>query len=499
MVRCLTLADLLHAKGWESVFFCRNHKGNSSSLIRDHGYQVILMDLVQGAWSGGVDHEAWVGDSQCGDAREVIANVKRLGLSADWLVVDHYGLDFRWERMLGEIFHNILVVDDLADRPHDCDILLDQNLPIDPVGRYEKLLPKSTQVLLGPRYALLNPAYALTRTRVRKQAGKVKNVLISLGGTDPGNLTAAVIDSILAVSDHHGYGCIHLNVVIGPGFSGWAKKRQKYFYYKSITFHENVKILAFLMADADLMVGTAGTTTWERMTLNLPSITLVVAKNQRENGQALRHWNYAKVMECLDGFDVEKFRDLFWSLLSGEEKLAESPPEVDGLGCSRILDLMLSVGIRLRKVTSLDADVLYRWSNEPGVRKASLNPDPIPYKTHLDWLEKKLASPETCVFLIGEDLSGCPVGTARFDETGDGWNVNYSVDGNFRGRGWGGKLLRKALDYLKAERNVGLLRAQVKADNLGSRKIIKSLGFVEGAAPGDCLEYWLETGGKKDV
>ena len=161
-MRCLALADALHERGAETHFICRTLPGNLIGVIENKGYSVRCLQQPEAeyvALPGDVSHAEWLGVSWQQDAADVISALGEM--LPQWLIVDHYALDRRWEESLRPHVGNIMVIDDLADRLHDCNILLDQNLYTDMENRYNAKIPSMCTKLLGPRYAMLRPEFSL--------------------------------------------------------------------------------------------------------------------------------------------------------------------------------------------------------------------------------------------------------------------------------------------------------------------------------------------------
>jgi UDP-2,4-diacetamido-2,4,6-trideoxy-beta-L-altropyranose hydrolase len=201
-MRCLTLALSLKTRGAQITFFSRNLPKALTEILSEHKIQLNSLALPKKPTSDGdLDHSTWLGLSQQEDA-EILSDA--LGdADFDWLIVDHYALDFRWEGKLRKHRIKILAIDDLADRRHDCDILLDQNLYSDMEIRYIGLIPTEARVLLGPKYALLRDEFKFAREGINPRLGDVKTVLISFGGVDTKNFTGTVLESLegLALGD----------------------------------------------------------------------------------------------------------------------------------------------------------------------------------------------------------------------------------------------------------------------------------------------------------
>ncbi|HPZ14727.1 MAG TPA: UDP-2,4-diacetamido-2,4,6-trideoxy-beta-L-altropyranose hydrolase, partial [Bacillota bacterium] len=191
VMRCLTLANALARKGVGVSFICREHEGNLCDLIEEQGFTVHRLPAPESSFEADATpaHAAWLGAAWQEDARQTGAVIRTLGIKPTWLVVDHYGLDYRWEEALRPLVGRIFVIDDLADRAHDCDLLLDQNLFADMQTRYAGKVPADCRLLLGPEYALLQPIYAELHDRIPPREGPVRRILISFGGADRDNLT----------------------------------------------------------------------------------------------------------------------------------------------------------------------------------------------------------------------------------------------------------------------------------------------------------------------
>lgn len=286
VMRCLTLADALRARGGQSTFICRPHAGHLLDLIRQRGHIALALAPSDVGFTppSAPAHARWLGTDWASDAAQTR---KALGDQAvDWLVVDHYALDRRWELALRPLAGRTLVIDDLADRSHTCDVLLDQNL-----GRaahdYCDLLPPSTPTLIGPQFALLRAEFAQWRERSlhRRALGQINHLLITMGGVDQGNATGQVLEALKAcVLPAH----LQITVVMGPHAPWLAPvQAQAAAMPWSTRVLVGVNNMAQLMADSDLAIGAAGSTSWERCCLGLPCILLVLADNQREAAAAL--------------------------------------------------------------------------------------------------------------------------------------------------------------------------------------------------------------------
>lgn len=282
--RCLTLADALAAKGATCVFFCRPHDGNLMDFIAVHGHSVIALGKPNETKAGTNKQVTWLGTNWETDAKETIDAIA--GIKPDWLVVDHYALDARWEHMLRPACSNLMVIDDLADTPHECDLLVNQNLGRTPED-YAGLIPVGATALLGPDYALLRPEFATLRpASLERRADPVlRRVLVTLGGVDKDDATTRVLDALngSALSDD-----VTVTIVMGLHAPWLNRVRNRAAAMRLPTeVRIGVRDMAGLMAESDFSIGAGGSTTWERCALGLPSVTVVLAENQRSIANAL--------------------------------------------------------------------------------------------------------------------------------------------------------------------------------------------------------------------
>ena len=282
VMRCLTLADELRWHGAEVVFVCREFTGNLRGYIEEKGYIVHCLPVSDAPEQGdqnietSLKHAAWLGADWQTDVEQVKEIIKGLESPPGWLVVDHYALDERWERYLRPYVKKIMVIDDLADRAHDCDLLLDQNFYENLESRYDDLTSPQCKKLLGPKHALLRSEFKEARKNLRKRDGHVRRIMIFFGGSDPTNETTKALEAISMLNRPD----IAVDVVVGSANPNKDKINKLCASITNVTYHCQVSNMAKLMADADLFIGGGGSTTWERCCLGLPGLIMAVASNQ---------------------------------------------------------------------------------------------------------------------------------------------------------------------------------------------------------------------------
>ena len=322
IMRCLTLADMLKKEGRKVIFICRDLPGNFSDLITQRGYLCRLLKFSKEQKKHYLslpyqdNYPAWLGVSSKGDATETIEYLQ--DKSADLLVVDHYSLDYLWEKACQPYCKKIMVIDDLANRQHHCDIILDHNFYINAEHRYNDLVSADCKKLLGPQYALINPKLQQVKfNRQQKAKGlqpeTIDNIVIFMGGMDPQNYT----DKALAMaikSPQLKHALFH--IVLGKHNSHKLALKQKYAAYDNTVFHIQPDYYFTLLENADLAIGAGGVAQLERMYINLPSVIAEIADNQNKIVSDAITANTAWPFEKFDQIDKFSLESLDVHLLN---------------------------------------------------------------------------------------------------------------------------------------------------------------------------------------
>jgi UDP-2,4-diacetamido-2,4,6-trideoxy-beta-L-altropyranose hydrolase len=262
-MRDLALAQALHRCGSTVEFACRPAPGDSISVLESAGFTVHRL----------LEKEF----SEASDAGEVAHLLDRSRRKCDLLVVDHYGLGSPWESGLRSRASRILVVDDLANRAHDCDVLLDQNLYSDMERRYDGLVPPYCKRLIGPGYALLREEFHRMRPVVRPRKS-IRRILLSMGGADAGNATSKALAAVSLL----GAAELVADVVVGGSNPHAAQVKAQCETLPNTYFHQAVENMAEFVAAADIAISAGGISLWERCYLGLPSVAIAIASNQIE-------------------------------------------------------------------------------------------------------------------------------------------------------------------------------------------------------------------------
>ncbi|MBB1485615.1 UDP-2,4-diacetamido-2,4,6-trideoxy-beta-L-altropyranose hydrolase [Oceanospirillum sediminis] len=343
IMRCLTLADALSKQGHQCHFLCRPHSGHLGDLIIQRGYDLHFLTneqttLEPPALAPLPDHAHWLGTSWQADAQETLTYLSQH--PADWLILDHYALDYRWQNACLSGYNKLMVIDDLADREHLCDLLLDQTY-----GRssqeYYHLVPRHCQFFTGSEYALLRPEFHQWRTFSLKQRHQpeLRNILINLGGVDKDNITGRILKALHASSLPNS---CSLTVVMGPTAPHIdAVKSISTTIKHPCHILQGVNNMAELMAHADFAIGAAGSTSWERCCLGLPTLMIILANNQETIGAQLQAAGAAKTLAISNKLEQQIahcFSQLTPENLSRISQAARTIS--DGQGCSKVLQFL---------------------------------------------------------------------------------------------------------------------------------------------------------------
>ena len=482
VMRCLALAECLRVQGHYCLFLCRDHPGNRIDLVGKRGFDVLPLrnsdcELERGPnHNRDLKHSSWPHVSWEVDLRQV-HNVLEWR-EVDWLVVDHYGLDARWESEARSLCKGVLVIDDLADRDHDCDVLVDQNYQ-QTNTRYVGRTPSVCAHLIGPKYALLGAEYRELHSQVKFRTGKVDRVLVYFGGADVNDITSLVLRTLKT----HCLDQIQVDVVVDSKHPNSRGVQKLVSDEPNFTLHMDLPTLSELMMEADLAIGAAGVVSWERCCLGLPTLVISLAENQKLVAHELHTGKYISWLGHIDELSlVEISQQISRFLVLG---IAESWSRrcwelVDGRGVER-LAFILSAGpeskLEARLATWEDEETLLDWANDPVVRRHAFDQSSITAEEHVKWLHELFANPETKKLFIVQSITGVPLGQVRFDKQGMGWEISYALDRKFRNRGLGANFLSSAISSMGQDLERVQLFGRVKTENVASIRVFEKLGF----------------------
>lgn len=478
LIRCLTLAETLRSRGANATFLCRPLDGAATSRVEASGFDVRYLGNNQtGEYS-----------SEREDAIETLKLIAEYSLTR--VVVDHYDLSLEWETIVSRQVENLTVIEDLTNRQHRCDLLINQNLLSTQAQDYSASLTGVVQTLVGPRYALLQPDYAEIRTLRYNKISDVKRIVVFMGGSDPENSTDFVLRSLTSMN----LNTIEVDVVIGPINPHRSTILQKFQSHRSIKFHVDLPNIATLLASTDMAIGAGGIANWERMCLGVPSVVIDIAENQREICVELAYAGLIEYAGSAHSISATSFENSVAKLILDRVLRSQyslrSQTTVDGLGARRVAETLLPgkpESLTLRTCRAEDVMYYFNWVNDPSVRVSSLNTDPVAWIDHEAWFVARLSDPSCRMFVLCTE--GLPVGQIRFQKVNDSWSINYSLDEYVRSRGWGRYLVERGIAEMKIS-TTGKFIANVKATNIASQKIFEQLGFVRSDLSGTAVEQF---------
>lgn len=316
LMRCLSLALALKARNVEVGFLCRSLPGFPIELVTGNGFSVHRIEP-----SCSQDEDAFISSEYLRQE------------SCQWVIVDHYSLDYRWQQRIRRKVQRIAVIDDLANRNHDCDLLIDQNLFPDTECRYQQLVPEHCLKLLGPQYALLRPEFRKLREDTKHEFNDLKRVLIGFGGGDDHGEIVKALNGIELL----GITLEQTDVVVGDSHPNPATIKAKCQNTVNCRFHHPAKSIAALMVRSDLAIGAGGSMIWERCCLGLPALVTITADNQVEVTQMVADFGAIINMGRGENLQAEDYQQAMMNLTPAAiKRMSERAAGlVDGLGAQR--------------------------------------------------------------------------------------------------------------------------------------------------------------------
>jgi UDP-2,4-diacetamido-2,4,6-trideoxy-beta-L-altropyranose hydrolase len=358
VMRCLTLATALRERGAAVQFVCRALHGNLCATIQQQGFAVHTLPTpskqeTERLCSASL-YERWLGVPWERDAQETATLCHKA--EPTWLVVDHYGIDARWHAQLRPLVQRILCIDDIANRPLDCDIVLDQNFYDNAHERYRPHVAPQTTMLLGPTYALLREEFRQKRDfahygahyqdqqpeQQHEHGGKIHRIFVFFGGSDPSNETAKAVYALQNLV-RAGF-ALQADIVVGIANPHKDQIEALCKAMPQTQFHCQVPNMADIMLRADLALGAGGSTTWERCCLGVPTLAVIIAENQREMTETAARHGIQHNLGWHTELTAERVAETIQEYVAKPEALrrmsAKAQQLVDGCGVWRVVEAM---------------------------------------------------------------------------------------------------------------------------------------------------------------
>lgn len=464
--RCITLANKLAEYSIKCIFFVRNISKNLLEIL-DKEFEVILLDRLDHTFSTTDEYSRWLGVNQRFDAEEFIACARPGNFKG--VVVDHYGLGHHWERAVQDNFRFVLVLDDLANREHICNLLVDQS-----IGRkascYSSLAPQICTLLVGPKYALLRDEFSSDFSGCKKRY----DILINFGGADKDNYTEHVLGKLAKSANMHKHS---IKIIIGSDYPytlGLERRIEELgLKFKLV---ENPNNVAREISECRIAIGAGGVSLLERSALGVPSIIYAVADNQKHicaeyerqglgsvirKGESDEHVRLASIVDAT----------LNPQILSNRSHL--NSDFVDANGTDRVVARLLKEFEFLTEVeaTIEDTKFVYECRYEKTDTSLYVNSTVPSYDCHMNWFSKNLVKKD-CIHIIFK----CgleKIGYVRLDREKNYSDVSIYIHVKYRRRGFAEIMLSKILNRFETQR----LRASVHVKNEASLRVFLNCAF----------------------
>ena len=478
VMRCLAFAKTMTGLGWECAFAVGVETPATVPALARSGYEILIVGAAPK------------------DQTKILS--QRFIDAVDWLVIDHYGFDASFEILFRVVARHIMVIDDLADRPHDCDILLDQG-PGRQSRDYSDLVPAHTHVLAGPGYALLDPAYGAYRDGSPPGSPDSRgSIYVSFGATDPHNATVSGLD---ALEESGAGGPVH--VVLGAAAPHRAAVKKRLEAWRSEAFlHIDVAEIIPLLAVSRLGLGAGGVSALERCCCGVPSMIAITADNQRAAAAGFRT---AGAAEPIDFGNIAEAARHIAETSTHPDRLARMSAAgqilCDGRGARRVAMVLApersgkDAPVWLRPATAADEETILEWQTSPGARRFARNPELPDAATHAAWMQATLNDPEILLNII--ECGSRPAGVLRLDRRParaslPAYEVSILIAPDHHREGIGKAALALARRLVPGV----VLLAAVHRDNAASQALFGAAGYV---ADGGGFALWPDSASQQTL
>ena len=479
VMRCLGLSQAWQDSGGLSIFAMAEDTPSLQQRLRDEGIEAMHLPVCAGT----------VEDAE--RTRDLASKT-----NADWIVVDGYQFGSAYQSQIKTAGSKVLFMDDYVHaEPYSADLVLNQNLQASP-SLYAKRAP-STQLLLGPRFAMLRREFRPWRNWERENPAMGRRILVTMGGSDPDNLTAKVIEAIQNLA----YPALEATILVG-GSNPHLRSVGELIRGQKLPIRLVIDAcnVSEWMTWADVAVAGAGTTFWEMCFLGLPGLLLVLAPNQEKIAETAERMGIAWILDKQSQASASAIAEKLNELLNSENvrkiQSANGRKLVDGRGAGRVVAFLS--GLNLRRTVDSDCETFWDWANDPGARAASFRSKAISWEEHAKWFRAKMADPQSILY-TATNKDGDRVGEVRYQIEGKRAQLSISVDKRSRGRGLGQKLLTLATEKVFQDSAIECIDAYVKPANASSLKLFMSVGFIrlssESIEGQEAIHFVLERNG----
>lgn len=477
IMRCLALAQAWQDKGGDVTFISHCESDSLRQHLLNEGINLINIEK---------SHPEQ-GDVEC--TLENLSVINHQQKANCWLVIDGYHFDAIYQKRIKEAGYKILWIDDYGHADHYyADLILNQNISADESFYMHR--ESYTQLLLGTRYVLLRREFNRWKDWQREMPDVARNVLVTMGGADPDNVTLKVTQALKQIENPY----LEAKIVVGPANPNMARLEQEISDFTNFQLVKNTAHMPELMVWADVVVSAGGSTCWEIVFMGLPNIIIVLADNQVAVAAQLQNHCLSINMgwhNNINAADIAKsLENLLMSDVQRKKMLYSGKSCVDGNGSTRIINSILCEDIILRKASIDDCKLLWEWVNEPDARQSAFKSDFITFNEHEKWYQKKLDDVNFRQY-IATNRDNKPLGQIRFDIKNSESEIDISVSKDFRRLGYGACIIRKGVDNLIKTTKVYKFNAYIRNHNQASIMSFEKAGFSKKEA--------LEVNGQKAV
>lgn len=517
LIRCVSLAKALQQLGAEVRFYYAAWPGHADTWLNAQGFHGELLDFavdkfladenakdLANVWSslwqqqyGHACVKAWQPWLQSLNT-QATSSVNR---TIDWCIYDNYGLAADFVKVIKPSCRQLMAIDDLANREHPVELLLDQNAVFGMQTRYQPWLPAACTQLLGPQYALLRPEFypssvpTTAQTSSSRNYQQVNRILVSIGGSDTVGLTERLCKLLFA---QQVFADISFDVVVGSAYEKITELSELVAARANSRLFVQTNEMANLMRQADLAIGAGGSSQWERALTHLPSLVVAVADNQQPGCEYLQHLGAIQYLGRVEQVSDELLLNAITDIIENKDlrqALAErayalmaiaqndaSPSATPELysGAEKVARKMSFLStlatLELRPAESADAELLFTWANDPYVRAMAFNKAPIAWATHLAWFEQKRQDASTDLWIC--EQFGQAVGQCRLNAiTPLIGEIHLNLNPACRGLGLAAAMIAKACQASIARHQWLEIHAVVKLSNHASLRAFIRAGF----------------------
>jgi UDP-2,4-diacetamido-2,4,6-trideoxy-beta-L-altropyranose hydrolase len=483
IMRCLTLAHYIKATQQQNnvevdiTFICNNFDGNLNHYIEEQGFSVISLNSEQEI--NKLDTSTWLSRSQQNDAKLCIDNTS---IIFDWIIVDHYAIDKNWQQLIQAITHKILVIDDLANRVHDCDVLLDQTLSRDE-SDYEELTPKACLKLVGGHYTLLRKEFFKHRIKAENKRRNLTSipfnfhVLITMGGFDLANTSLIAIEALKQLR------CTSSKFTATVVLSSQSIHLESLQYCVKginwLTIELDSQNMATQMLKADIAIGASGATAWERCCLGLPTLSIETAENQKLVSSSLEKQGAIINLGSSNNIEAFTIRNTLVALIDRKDNTYESMINksfisCDGKGVNRVYQQLFKANVTLRPAVKNDLDLIFSWQSNPQIRQYFRNNEPVTYEEHCKWFNQAIINNKYQFYIITYEKNS--IGMVRLDNILEqAVEISILISPEFQGK----NIAAIALTKIIKKNPLNTIYAYIDINNIASHKLFQKANFTQ--------------------